>query len=749
MQRVVALMLAALAAAAGVSSYLEQAQVQQRGWLQAAGDAGTAFAIPPDQSLADPATAYSVLRAAAREARVNVFRTAVEYGGDGRPEVVLYALLEAPTRVADAFPLASGRWLTADDGEHPERLLSSADTGSPDQVGRLAGFGGADAVSVRALALAFDSLPVAGSYVAEAGSGASVRDFLRLLSEGASTAAGAAGAFKPSDFAAQGTHFSGVQAAPGPLLLGAQIAIVLATALLIAFGILHRAKAAGVMRLHGLGGLAIWYRLTGRLIVTVGLLAVATATVASRLVHDTTLAFTAGVALAIARAFAVMLGASIAASTALLFGRVGASLKNRKPTRALFALNALVKAALTLALIAAGAGLSLQYGAAAQERARLAGWDAAHGYAIFYPVSNGNDEIDMASGQEAYTPAVAESLYPDLDERGALYVDATQYEPAALASALPQGTYRSITVNVNYLRRFPVMDADGRAIAVDESTTDWVVLAPERLRGEASAISAWFRLAQGSAVAAEDAFGGEVPAAVARQAVSIRWVADGQRVFSFDPAVSPDDGNRISEPIVQVMTRANSVGMDRANAVSGGAGAALKVPVGEGGTAAALSSLQPVLQGLRLDDNLRHLVTLDGYAALEVARIEDVMRAAALAAGVLLMGLLYLAAASVAILFEQYSRRVVVRRLHGTGFLRRYREPVAIFSVLWAAQLLGALALNRIGANPFSAGATRPADDLAVVVVALIVALAEAAMSAAVLISIERRSVARVLKEEF
>lgn len=748
MRRLIALMLGLLAVAAGASAYFEHAQSQRAAWLEAAGANGIEFAIPPDTRLADPDRTYPILAAAADAAHSNVFRTAVEYGTDDRPRIVLYALLSSRTQLEREFAVASGRWLGPDDAGHPERFLSSIDTGNPDQVGRLADFGGGDDVSVRSLQSAFDSLPVAGSYVVEPSDSASADTFFRLLATGASSAIGSTGAFEDRDFRGQGQHFLGVEGDPGPLVSIVQLMIVLATALLIAFRVLHRARAVGVMRLQGLGPIAVWYRLIGRLITTVALLSAAVVGSASLLVPNSTVAFAAEVVSSMTRAFAVMLVASGVASAALLLSRASDSIKNRKPTRALFALNALVKTTFTLALIAAGAGLWLQYQLATGERAQLGSWDRARDYAIFYPVSNGNDQLDMESGQEGYSPAVVEDLYPVLDARGALYIDATGFD--ALEQSLPPGAFRSVTVNLNYLRRFPVIGEDGQPIEISNSTTDWVVLAPVSLRSRAAEIEDWFQRAQEGKRVAERAFGGSVPDAITKQGVSIRWVANDQDIFSFNPVVNSDAGNTIRDPIIEVMTAANSVGMDRANAITGDAEAALKVPLRGADTTALLTSLQPDLRSLKLDDNLRHLVTLDGYVSLEVARIENTMGAIIVAGGVLLAGLFYLSAASVAVLAERYSRRVVVHRLHGAGFVRRYRETILIFSGVWLGQLVGALGLNRLGANPFSAaGAGRVADDRLIFALAVAVGLLEAVMSATVLMLIERRGVARVLKEEF
>jgi hypothetical protein len=222
---------------------------------------------------------------------------------------------------------------------------------------------------------------------------------------------------------------------------------------------------------------------------------------------------------------------------------------------------------------------------------------------------------------------------------------------------------------------------------------------------------------------------------------------DNQAVFSFNPLVNPGHGNNIVDPFIEVMTSANSLGLDRANMIGA---TALKIRLLDGDTVRTLQDLLPTLKRLKLDDNLPYLITMDEYVSQQIARLDNGIRSVEFAGIALFVGLLILAVQSISILFERYSRRITVRRLFGAGFMRTYREPLLIFTAVWSFQLVGALVANRLGLNPFSTQTfSSVADDFTVVGIAASVALAEGLFSAGVLTFIERRSVVRVLKEEF
>ena len=751
MKRVIIALLMLLSAAATATVFVNTDNAQRQLMQHAAVKVGLPVTIPGDPRLSDPVKMYAALRTAAADARVNVFRTSVGYTPDGRPQVTQYVLLTTSTHLFDAFSLQAGRWLGPQDADHPERFLSTTQTGSPDQVGVLGDFGGNDLVAVRGLRSAFDSLQVAATYDVESSAPSSYDRFLNSLAQASSQVAGGAGLFTAASFQGGNDSFAGYTSDFAPILNAVQYVIIFFTALFLAFQVLHDAKKAGVMKLHGFGLVRVWFAIAGRLILISLVVSEAIALVVTRFVPDTTFEFSVSVGLTIVRTFAVMLVASIVACAYVARTNISNAIKNRKDTRGVFAVNTLVKIACSVALIAVGAGLWLQYANAAAERQQFGNWDRARGFGIFSPQVVGNDLVETETGGNATTAAEVYDLYPALNDRGALYVDARNYEPVALAEALPPGAYRSIDVNVNYLKQFPLRDDLGRTIGIGENTTDWVVLASSHYKSQQAEILAYFQVVRSGAVHAEDsAFGRPAPASVAHQGVSIIWMQDNQAVFSFNPLVNPDHGNNIVDPFIEVITAANSLGIDRANMLSGGGGTAMKIRLLGGDPVRTMQDLLPTLRRLKLDDNLPYLVTMDEYVSQQIAALDNGIRIVAIAGIALLVGLLVLAVQSISILFERYSRRITVRRLFGAGFMRTYREPLLIFTAVWSFQLVGALAANRLGLSPFSTPtSSRVAGDGIVVAIAASVALVEVLFSAGVLTFIESHSVVRVLKQEF
>lgn len=745
-----------LAAAAGAGVYADTDNAQRQAIQHAAVNVGETFEIPNDPRLADPEAAYSALRSAAERAHLNIFRTSVGYTPDDLPETTHFVLLVGPTTFFDAFRLERGRFLVPEDMAQPDRFLTTTATGQDAQVGVLEDFGDQDEVAIRPLSRASDSLPTAGLYVVETSDDTAYEAFLSVLAADLSIQSGAPGSVAASTLDRRGSGFRGLSVEFGPILRAAELVAILLVALLLAFQVLRDAKRLGILRLHGWGATDIWYASHGRTILRVLGASLLIGVVLTRFVHGSTTQFSIDVAFAILCALALMLVASVLASLYVSTVNVAASIKNRKDTRRVFVLNTLVKACCSIALIVVGASLWQEYSDVVRQEGRLGVWVAARGYGIFYPTSVGNDLIELQTGGNVETATEVYDLYPVLNERGALYVDTGQFASVD-ASPVPPGWFRSLLVNANYLARFSVLDAGGQPIRVAESEVDWVVLAPERYRTEEAALRLFFQCQrtgcdgrQGAAEAERAVFERAALTPVAGQRVKIVWYRDNQQVSTFDPSINPDAGNVLPDPIVQVMTIGNSLGIDRANMLTGAGNSALKMPLQHGDTVETLRELQPVLRQLKLDDNIRHLITMDEYASQRVRDLSDAARLLEVLGAALVGLLLVLAAQSASILFQRYARRIAVRRLLGFGFLRTYREALLLMGGVWALQVLGAVALTAIGFTLLPGAGER--ENGIVLVAALIgaaVILAEAAFCAIVLIRIERRSVVRFVKEEF
>lgn len=333
----------------------------------------------------------------------------------------------------------------------------------------------------------------------------------------------------------------------------------------------------------------------------------------------------------------------------------------------------------------------------------VAGWSDTRDYGVFYRLLPGDDVENMANvfdnGPDKIWPAVTRDLYPILDDAGAIYIDANQYQDGVPlpTMGMPQ---KSIYVNANYLARYPILGEDHLPIVVDPAEEAWVIAVPATLKAYEAQMEEWLLKVrrgiggiQGVSEANERFSGDSAPERFRTQDVRIVWMQPDQDVFSFDSTINRSGGNIIHDPIVEIMTPANSLPVDRGNAVTGGPDTALKVFTG-GDPAGTYQRLLPTLQRLDLDDNIKQLVFANEAPLLRLDQAEAEARISRATAASIAVVMLALGAGSAVMIVARLRRVLIVRRLHGFSVARRNRELLIAGGLSTAGMLLmGGLAL--------------------------------------------------------
>lgn len=393
-----------------------------------------------------------------------------------------------------------------------------------------------------------------------------------------------------------------------------------------------------------------------------------------------------------------------------------------------------------------------------EERQEVADdWADSRQFAVFFPHKVGNDLAELQTGGHATKIVEANELYLTLNEKGALFIDAGNYTPGLPEDPDPVVPAMPIQVNTNYLDHYPILDDSGVPIAVDHDERAWVIAVPEKFKEQEAEIEAFFRATRigdqgfdGAVQAQEDMLGEPVPDHFRDQKLRIIWTTSGQEVFTFNSTINPESGNMIVDPIVEIMTPSNSLTIDRLNSITGDINTALKVRV-DGDPASALHDLTPTLQELHLDDNLPHLVTPNEAMLQELNEIRRGIAWTTVTASGALVIMLVFSAALVTIISDRLRRTLIVRRLHGFGFLRAYRELFVFLGVLWLAQALVAcilVALQGTAPGPSSSAATDHFADIPPLLVILIVtSIVELLFAAMVASAVEHRNAVKRLKE--
>ncbi|MET9267104.1 hypothetical protein [Amycolatopsis sp. NPDC004079] len=425
---------------------------------------------------------------------------------------------------------------------------------------------------------------------------------------------------------------------------------------------------------------------------------------------------------------------------------------HRSPFGLAIAAPAVVKAVSGAILAVLAVVVWQQFSELAKQQELLAPWEKVQGYAVFYPRLTGNDQQELETGGNASSVAEARDLYPVLDQAGALFVDAANYEPGTPPDPTSRWPVPPIRVNTHYLEQYPILDASRKPITVAANDPAWVVAVPEQFKPREAQIRQLLQETRTGgpgitgATQAEQRITGDRPRFTA-QRVRIVWTASGQGVFSYDPQVNPGRGNLITDPIVEIMTPANSLTVDRLNAITGGLDTGLKVRVGAD-PAATLAALGPKLKELKLDDNLRHLVTVHEAMATQIDQVRGGLTQIAAFAGAALFVLVALTAVIVIIGSDRLRRRLTVRRLHGIGFTRSYRELLFALGGTWLGQtVLAGIGLAVLAMNTLSPSDTAASPLERLVAVSVLSLVLEAAFVVATARVVERRNTVNRLKE--
>lgn len=387
----------------------------------------------------------------------------------------------------------------------------------------------------------------------------------------------------------------------------------------------------------------------------------------------------------------------------------------------------------------------------------LEAWGDTADYGVFYPRLVGNDRAEIEAGEWGSVITQSTDLYEYLDQRGAIFVEATDFQPGM--EGTPGITVDSMLVNTNFLERFPVLTEAGQPLSISDSETDWIVAVPNSKRADETEITRIIQAQrtgtdelQGAVQAEEEAFGLSVPDHLIDQEVTILWYPSGQQVFGFNTAVNPRDGGMIRDPIIEIMTPANSLATDRSNAVTGDINTSLKVKL-NGTTEETLAAMRPLLQELALDDNLTTLVTPSEVMQEELQSAQRALTWMIVSVTAFLTVMLLAAVALTSVLVDRHRRVLIVQRMHGFGFLRSYRGVFGRLGVLWTAQTGLALLIGfilatmvfdpahpEVGAPPFE-------RFPALMLVMLAVAIIELLSAAFAALGSERRNTVKRLKE--
>ncbi len=497
------------------------------------------FVIPNDSFLADPDELYPILCEAADEFNVNVFRKSINFKTDNQVEILKYVLLTRDTDYFDAFRLKSGRYLSEKDTQQDNLFISTAYSGDQNQIGVIRDFGENNLITIKPLKTAYDYLPVDGRYFAEAvddkAFNAFIKGFVDKVNQHYKSYLETP--YSPENFG-KDLNGSGGASETGSMvsdLKNINIAVFIITLILLIYYIFNESKRIGIMKMHGVSSIRSWYIMAGRLISLVFVLSTALSLLVAVLIKNTTYQFVYSTVIYQIKSYLIMIAFSFITYAYISRIRVSDVIKNRKDTKSIFALNMLLKIGCSILLVFICLSVWSQYTDIRTKQENLKNWEHSKDYGVFYPLSVGYERDDFQHGQRIFDSSLCDELYPILNRMGSLLINTGMYEETDLFLNRDYEGIRSINVNPNYLREFPVYDIYSNPVQVSEDNTDWILLVPEKYQNREKEIQSFFEESRIGFIDIQKGFyKQQVSDDVENQQIGIIWLANDQKIFSSD-----------------------------------------------------------------------------------------------------------------------------------------------------------------------------------------------------------------------
>ncbi|WP_179030791.1 DUF1430 domain-containing protein [Paenibacillus kribbensis] len=698
---------------------------------------GQEFVIPSLPGLATPEEIYPILYESAKGSKVNILRAGINYKENDEVELMKFILLTTKTHFFNHFNLNQGRFLTIKDTKQDTSYLSTSYSDDVHQIGEFKDFGGNHLITIRPLKSSYSYFSIHGTYYVEGFDNKAFNKFINTFTNQVNTylkkynISYTAEDFirKPGEAEINGESFTWIS-----ILTYLSYVINAIAILLLVYYIFNESKRISILKMYGVSNIRLWYIVVGKLITIIFVFSVGTSAILAALIKNATYLFVLTSAFYELRTYVVLITLSLFSYVYISRIKIINMMKNFKDTKGIFILNMFIKIGCSILLILIGLSTWSDYTSINDKKNDLKNWEHSKDYGVLYPVNSGYDG-DMIFGRDSLFESTShEELYFLLNKMGGILINSLSYEESDLILNRNWKGIRSIKVNSNYLREFPVIDIHNKPVHVSEDMSNWLLLVPEKYSTKEKEILSFFQGARKSNMINDQEFYKKViPGSIKKQKIEIKWLKDNQSIFSFNPEVFPSENNMIIDPVIEVVTEKNSLMTDRDAVLGQGPGDPMKIKLINRDLILTYKLLEPQLKKLKLDDNLKHLITIDQYILQQIYQKQNLIRENLLVISGLGMGLMLLVVQNLIIFFNNNQQKFIVRRLFGMGFFRTYKEYVLLFSAIWFIQAILSCIANR----------EAEAKLFVIMVMLLIVEIIASIIALAI---IEKKSKVKVLK---
>ena len=634
------------------------------------------FVIPDDPYNLN-AENMELLKQAALKNGVNISRSISYYDSEKNKSLFedYIFLSNTPTSFFTNIKLSNGRGLAQDDMNNENLFLSTVETNEDNQIGKIKDFGGSHYYSVFTIDKLLARYRYAATYNAECFSDEQfenfINDYVNLLNTTKHNIDHiyTADTYKIVD--GRDPRISNIKPSHDQNIIIFQFFFFVVSLFTLIYYLIYHTKEISIMKLNGYKPLSICGHLFLKFYSSIFIISNLIIAICMVFIPDNNSEFFIKVITANIMTFVVlMLALTLISSIYIHSIKMTYCIKGKKPIGIITLFNAIIKLTASIAIILTATNLITNLHTITAKQKALSSWGLAANYGVFYPVTVGNDKDEIISGKYPLDIPCYE-LYPYLNrEMNAIFINADLYTMDSLIANKDNNIVKSIKVNPNYLNTFPVYDENGQQIIINEDIPQTIYLVPEQYRDKEEYNYKYF-----SPIRKEfhdklhvDYYH-QSPKDESKNIIFIYTKSD-QQIFSFNMNVSPYNNNLITDPIIQVMTEANSLVPDRYYATSDNQTIFIKLINSD--TEQTYAKLVEKLKEYKIDDNLSHLVKPNELVMKEI----NSLKMAANLIKIILIGIVIvmfiLIIQNVYLFFQKNTYEYFIKKAFGYNYFERY-----------------------------------------------------------------------------
>lgn len=684
---------------------------------------GNGFYIPDDSILSDPNDLYLVLEKVSKELKVNIFRQSITSDNNGDLELRKYALISSDTDFFKYFKFKESD--NINENLNVNKFASTNSSNDENQIATIMDFGNNDSIYIGHLRNIYDISTVQGTYFVELSKGINFDTFIKQLTKEINYKLDTD--FTSEYFLSNSNEYTEIRSINRDILLYSSILLLIAT-IFMSYVVLKNSKKINIYKLLGISNIRIWlklFQINNTIIFSLTLFTLILISILFGLDIDFIKSI---IKYQIIYYFTVTIMALIP-YILIIKTNISLNLKNKTNEIFLVIFNNIFKVIFTSIILLSSIMIVNNYKFIDQNLNNLGNWEKSKSYGIFYPKYIGTD-----LSEKDYTKAnvtMSNELYKILNKQGSIFIHSYEYEDDV--DIINPEVFKSIKVNPNYLKEYPVYDSLSNTINISENEDDYILLVPETYKKEELKILEYFKQIRNSLFEYEKTkFSGNVRGQVETQDIRIIWTKKNQEIFSFNPEVNKESNNMIKDPIIEVATENNSVNSDLFGILGGGNKDPIKIKLVNKDPKFTYEKLKPYLIQLHLDDNLKYLVTSNEKELWNVYNMEEKLNILYITLSIGIACFLVIMLQNLIITFSKYKKKIIIRRLFGLSYIKSYKEHILIFFMNWIIQL--ALLMKYM--------------SMELIVIMIIFSIIEVTCSVASIRRIEQKSKISVIKGE-